>query len=198
MTSARYIPGEHVQLVALALAALVFLVSVLRHERRRVIIARVLAIAYAGWVISVTLFPVLVDPGEWGIGFERSWLTSVNLVPLRTITLYLESDLGRVARINLLGNLALLVPFGALGPLLWKRLDSWRMVLGVGVATSVIIEVLQFGRRFVNLLPDMRSTDIDDIILNAIGALVGYGAFVLVRATWRAHRRSRSRRSAPQ
>lgn len=64
----------------------------------------------------------------------------------------------------MLGNVLMLVPFGFLAPLLWEKLRGWR-VLPVGLGFILAIELLQplTGRSF----------DIDDIILNFLGVLIG-------------------------
>lgn len=64
-------------------------------------------------------------------------------------------------------NIVLLIPFGFLVPLIWKKTGKFRHVLLYGAAFSLLIEVSQ--------LLNNRSTDIDDLILNTLGALIGYG-----------------------
>lgn len=63
-------------------------------------------------------------------------------------------------------NIIMLVPFGILVPFIWP---SWRNIFAVtlaGCALSVCIEASQ--------LLNNRATDIDDIIANTLGALIGY------------------------
>ena len=55
----------------------------------------------------MTLLPVELGPLGSGVGLDPYWRNSINLVPFETIQLYLESDLGRIAWANLLGNLLL-------------------------------------------------------------------------------------------
>lgn len=178
-------------LVALVLAVIVLLHGWITHARRRAIVSRLFGVFYGAWVISMTLLPFEVAPPGSGVGLDPYWRESVNLVPLRTIRLYLESDLGRVAWGNLLGNLLLLVPLGALGPWAWRKLDRWGRILGTGLCVSLGIEALQFSKRFIDALRMTRSVDIDDVILNTAGVALGYGLFVTVRALGRALRRLR-------
>jgi len=157
-----------------------------------VILLRMLALLYAGWIISVTVLPLGLGAPEVA-RVEGAYLEySVNFVPFKTIMLYLESDLGRIAAVNLLGNLALLVPLGVFGPIIWERLDRWWKVLFAGVGVSVVIEAAQYVRQIVNVDGMGRSVDIDDVILNAAGALVGYIVFVLLRGV---SRRLRARKT---
>ena len=163
-----------------------------------VIVLRMLALLYAGWIVSVTVLPLGLGAPEVG-RVEGVYLEySVNLVPFKTVMLYLGSDLGRIAAVNLLGNLALLAPLGLFGPIMWERFDRWWKVLLAGAGASVVIEAAQYVRQIVNIDGLGRSVDIDDVILNAAGALLGYVVFVLVRGLVRlpGARRRRSVRQA--
>ena len=83
---------------------------------------------------------------------------------------------------NVVGNIALFFPLGILLPLVWRRLRFWR-VIGIAVALSVSIEIIQyFSRAWSN-----RSVDVNDVILNVVGACLG---LVLV-ATLRLLQRTR-------
>jgi glycopeptide antibiotics resistance protein len=76
---------------------------------------------------------------------------------------------------NALGNLGLLLPLGLLGPIALPALGRWWRVLLASLVISVGIEVGQLW------IPD-RSADVDDVILNAAGALLGYVAWRAIRA----------------
>ena len=59
-------------------------------------------------------------------------------------------------------------------PFRWQReLDSHKKVIAAGVGFSACIEILQ--------LPFDRVTDIDDLILNSLGFLLGYGIYLLCK-----------------
>jgi len=72
---------------------------------------------------------------------------------------------------NLLGNVLLFVPFGLLYPLSRKKrvkiFEAFALILG----TTCSIEILQY------LFLTSRRADIDDVILNLIGGLIGYGIY---------------------
>ena len=190
-------PGVYIDSLAAFVAAVVLGVIFVVHgwltgARRRTIISRLFGVVYASWVVSMTLLPFAIGPLGSGVGLDPYWRNSVNLVPGETIELYLNSNLGRVAWQNLIGNLLLLVPFGALGPLAWRKLDRWGRVIGVGLSISVSIEILQFAKRFFDMTGMTRSVDIDDVILNTAGVAIGYAAYRIVRAIGRLFRRGRS------
>lgn len=65
----------------------------------------------------------------------------------------------------LLGNIGMFLPVGFFPALLWRKPRWWKSVL-IGFSASFTIEFVQF---FIG-----RSTDVDDLILNTTGALLGY------------------------
>lgn len=68
-------------------------------------------------------------------------------------------------------NVVLFLPFGFLLPMLWPKQDRFWKILLAGAAFSLLIELSQ--------LLNIRSSDIDDLLLNTLGAVIG---FVLYRA----------------
>jgi glycopeptide antibiotics resistance protein len=69
---------------------------------------------------------------------------------------------------NLIGNIILFVPLGLLYPLSRKKkIRFWEMLLII-LGTTCTIEVIQY------LFLTSRRADIDDVILNLIGGLIGY------------------------
>lgn len=83
---------------------------------------------------------------------------AVSLVPLR--------DLGTMDDVQIVGNLVLLAALGFLAPIRYAALASVPRVLALGVGVSTLIEVLQYV-----LLLD-RVSSIDDVLLNASGAVI--------------------------
>lgn len=99
-----------------------------------------------------------------------------NFVPFKTIVPYLFGDQGLViAGVNLLGNIALLVPIGLLAPLVFINI-TWKKSLALSVAAGLSIEIMQ-------AVLDLGIFDIDDVILNALGVMTGSWAF-MVLAKW--------------
>ena len=69
-------------------------------------------------------------------------------------------------------NVFMFIPFGVLLPMVFQRLRAlWKTVLGA-FGITVMIETLQY---FTG-----RSADIDDVIMNVLGGVLGYGVFVLL------------------
>ena len=66
------------------------------------------------------------------------------------------------------------IPSGILFPIVYRKLNNFWKVVGAGVLLSLCIEILQ--------LPfSVRATDIDDLLLNTAGVIIGYAVYSLVR-----------------
>ena len=130
-------------------------------------------VMYLAALLSMTIVP------DWSFtryegekpGVEVYWrMGQINLVPLRTIAMYLRGH--PMAFINLLGNVVVFVPLGFLPPLIWQKWRPFRNMLLLSVAFPLFIE---FEQHFIG-----RSSDIDDLLLNAMGILLGYALWLLV------------------
>lgn len=71
-------------------------------------------------------------------------------------------------------NIVLFLPLGLLVPFLWDKANRLPSVLGIGAVFSLFVEMTQ--------LLNTRATDIDDLILNSLGTLIGFSAFKLFDA----------------
>jgi glycopeptide antibiotics resistance protein len=70
---------------------------------------------------------------------------------------------------NAKGNVLLFIPLGFLLPLVWPRLRFWRAIQ-IAIAVSVGIELLQY---LSQAWGSYRLADINDVVLNTLGALIG-------------------------
>lgn len=105
-----------------------------------------------------------------------------NLVPFAEIKRYLSyrNKIGGFhVMLNLLGNVVCFIPFGFVIPILTKKQTALRMFL-LGMSASVLVELLQ-------LVSMLGTFDVDDIILNTFGVLIGYVLFVIGRGIVRRH-----------
>ncbi|MEU6620921.1 VanZ family protein [Streptomyces litmocidini] len=95
-------------------------------------------------------------------------LTHSNLTPGRSIEHYLNQP-GFVETVKQLGgNIALGVPLGILLPLLSRKTRGLLRVALVTATTMLLVELVQ------GALITGRAFDIDDVLLNTTGALLGY------------------------
>ncbi len=130
----------------------------------------VILIIYVAILIKVMVFKDIptIRVGQLMLNFGGADASHpANFVPFKTILPYLMGYKGWIiAGINLFGNIALLVPIGFLAPLVYTKM-TWKKSLVLGIATGLVIEILQTVLR-VGIF------DIDDVILNAFGVMVGY------------------------
>lgn len=75
-------------------------------------------------------------------------------------------------------NIIFFMPFGFLLPTLWRRFRSFLPTLGYGLIFSFIIELSQ-------LFVSYRASDINDLIMNTLGAALGWIVFSLLRFPFR-------------
>lgn len=74
---------------------------------------------------------------------------------------------------NAAGNVLLFFPLGILLPLVWGHLRFWRGIQ-IAIVLSITIELVQY-------LSSYRSADVNDVILNALGASLGLVLVYLLR-----------------
>lgn len=108
---------------------------------------------------------------------DISWLeyirNSSNFVPFKTITTYIlamfDSSMNMYIPIeNLFGNFMMFMPMGIYLPYLFKHLNKFSRFTISLIIMLIVIEVVQVVTR-------LGSFDIDDFILNMLGAWIGYG-----------------------
>ncbi|AIQ44378.1 teicoplanin resistance protein VanZ [Paenibacillus sp. FSL R5-0912] len=121
-------------------------------------------------VIDLVFFPIDVNIGIYAN--HTSWYKTINFIPLLTIDIK-----------TFVLNVIMFMPFGVYLPLLHKKIESLKSVAYYGFLFSLSIEILQMVIRIT--LGNGRSTDINDLIANTVGALVGY--IVIIRLLQRSH-----------
>lgn len=97
-----------------------------------------------------------------------------NYVPFKTIVPYLRGQPTWIVAIyNIGGNIVSFIPLGFFVPVFYRRPPMLKQVLIFAFLLSLALEVMQAFLR-------VGVFDIDDIILNVLGAVVGYGVFVSI------------------
>lgn len=102
-----------------------------------------------------------------------SHASTLDLVPGADLSAAFSDD-GSLWQV--IGNVLLLSPLGALLPLRLRRLRSLARVAATAFTASVLVEALQF------LIHTGRVTSTDDVLLNTLGAALGAA---LTRRSWR-------------
>ncbi|MDO4168643.1 MAG: VanZ family protein [Lachnospiraceae bacterium] len=111
-------------------------------------------------IFSLTGTAGINDIGSYGSEIIR--LNEINLIPFKW---------GVLDSFGLIMNIILFCPLGILLPLLWEKM-TFKMATLTGFSLSFLIEISQLFNR--------RATDIDDLLMNTLGAMIGYviGKFV--------------------
>ena len=95
-----------------------------------------------------------------------------NLTPLKEIKRFMKyiwdnNALGRAARLNIFGNIIAFIPFGIYLPYTSESKLGFISTFLYTFSLSLTIELVQ-------LITKVGSCDVDDIILNALGGVIGY------------------------
>ena len=95
-----------------------------------------------------------------------------NLTPLKEIKRFMKyiwdnDALGRAARLNIYGNIIAFIPFGIYLPYTSESKLGFISTFLYTFSLSLTIELVQ-------LITKVGSCDVDDIILNALGGVIGY------------------------
>ena len=98
-------------------------------------------------------------------------LVVVTLLPIAWFGGLEDSPGGKL--VDLFGNVLLFAPLGFLLPLLVPAIRRWWQVLAVGAGISLLIELYQLT------WPLVRNASVDDLLMNALGALLGFAALQL-------------------
>jgi Glycopeptide antibiotics resistance protein len=115
------------------------------------------------YVWSVGFITGIFVPGNWS--FEP--ILSFNYVPFTNESLEM-----------ILLNVLMMIPMGILLPMVFIRMNSWKKMLWAAVLIPMLIEIVQM--LFVG-----RCADIDDIMTNFVGCMVGYGMFNMLSLFFR-------------
>ncbi len=107
----------------------------------------------------------------------------INLIPFKTIFQYfVEVSTGTLAFstafINIAGNILLTVPIGFLIYIIYRRV-SFNKLLLIALMFPLVIETGQLVLHLVDI--STRTIDIDDLILNALGIVIGYYLLYLIQ-----------------
>ena len=112
--------------------------------------------------------------------YKDNWFPfRINLLP---VVYLFDYPVFKEALLNLIGNTTMFIPVGIIWPMVFKKLDTPAKVISAGVGFSFCIEILQLP--FYD-----RVSDVDDLILNSFGYVIGYGIYVGVKCLKRKRER---------
>lgn len=110
-----------------------------------------------------------------------------NLTPFQEIRRFWEyrDQLGIWSITNLLGNVLVFIPLGFFEPMASKHRSFWGTVTD-GLLLSLVVEVFQ-------LVSKVGRFDVDDLLLNTVGVVIGYLIFLICNAMRRNYGAKRKR-----
>ncbi|MEN1936741.1 VanZ family protein [Paenibacillus sp. 102] len=137
-----------------------------------VLLFKLLLGRYPYYFNSITYF---FETGDW------HGITGLfNIIPFSSILMYITRfdhyNLD-ILLMNTLGNIVIFIPFGFLIPLLFTQVNNAKLACKLFIKAIFFIELLQ-------LLTFTGVFDIDDIILNTLGALIGYSIYAGMKHIW--------------
>ena len=112
-----------------------------------------------GWMALLTLYlnAMYIVIGVPGVQYI-CWDPTLNLIPFQDFST--SNIMGMVL------NMVMFAPLGFLLPAYFERYRHWGRTLAAGFLTSLTVELIQ--------LFTFRATDVDDLIMNTLGTLVGF------------------------
>ncbi|MEU1277281.1 VanZ family protein [Streptomyces sp. NPDC005805] len=128
------------------------------------LVLRVLTALYAAAAVAITIFPLWVYGGEYRNAMP--WTNQIQPIPLLT------------ADVSMLPNVIMFLPLGFLLPLFSDRFTRGRTVAVCALA-SLGIELTQLLQYIA--LGNGRAVDINDLIANTLGGLLGYAVLRAAR-----------------
>ncbi|MFC4304037.1 VanZ family protein, partial [Cohnella boryungensis] len=148
-----------------------------KRDRLSELSLRALLVLYMFMLVKIILLKFRsMDPGFlWGrllAGLQQPGLLSQrldmgNLVPFREISRSLRS-LSDHDIFNLIGNVAIFMPLGILLGLMFRNIEM------AGLKIAVCAFLLSLGLETSQLLFMIGQFDVDDILLNSVGGLLGF------------------------
>ena len=153
-----------------------FLVRIIKREHRIRLCYIGIIELYIMLLISVTIFPIRIIPSEMRTG-KNSILDFCQLIPFKDIIDIVKNS--GIINIQLIGNIILLMPMPVLIGYLSKKVN-YKVLFFKSILFSFGIEIIQLIIDKLLSYPS-RIFDVDDIILNGIGILIGMIIFKILK-----------------
>lgn len=148
------------------------------NEKHRKIIINILKVLFILYIVALTYF----------LFFSERYGRDVGLREYR-YNLTLFKELGRFVTyrqqlgiesfiVNIFGNILAFAPFGFLLPIITPENRKWIKLALITFLFSLTIELLQ-------LVFKVGIFDVDDLLMNTLGGLLGYFIFTIVNELWK-------------
>ncbi|MEB2300270.1 VanZ family protein [Lysinibacillus xylanilyticus] len=149
-------------LVPVMLLGLLWLINWAKRQKQKITFAQFFVLITFGIyilsMIDLVFFPIEVNIGRYAN--QTPWYNTINFIPILTIDIK-----------TFLLNVIMLIPFGMYFPFLMQTKTSVKRIAKLGFGLSLSFELVQLIIRVV--LGSGRSTDINDLLANTAGAVIG-------------------------
>ena len=139
---------------------------------------KIIFFLYLILVIKLVIFKYPIEDlkaiaASWQKDVILEGLYTANFTLFKTIRMYIDYAYMLNSFENMVGNILVFVPFGFLLPYVWKKAGSFWVMLLNAVIFVLGIEVFQLFSAF-------GAFDVDDIILNVLGATFGALLYIIL------------------
>ena len=122
---------------------------------------------YVAILIAITLFPI-------GLPLENYHISVQNAVNWHAFN-FLSDESERINKLNIIGNICMLVPFKTLFELKFNKKIPFRRFCLASLAGIISIEIIQYFENITFLSGiNLRVVDINDVLFNMLGVVIGY------------------------
>ena len=151
----------------------------MQNEKKNLFLRRSIFFIYLLIVVKLIIFKypyeqlkAIADTWEKGVILEG--LDTANFTLVKTIRMYIKYSYKLNSFENLLGNIVVFIPYGFLFPYVIKRGRNFLVMLFNAFLFVLGIEIFQLFSAF-------GAFDVDDILLNCFGAVIGYLLYLILR-----------------
>ena len=167
-------------LLSLAIVSAVALVVANKVPKIKKPIVLSVSLSYLVIILLLTLQPLFISSHHITIDEMRLYGLPWNIKPFSLIIPQWKNLIAgqRGAFRQFFGNIIMFIPAGILMPFVFRKTQKfWWALLGAFLFTFMI-ESLQFVLSIAGMC--IRELDVDDLILNTLGALIGHGIYKLI------------------
>lgn len=179
-----------IELIALIGSIIFIVLNGIKIRKKKInsgrLIIDIMFFIYFLCVLNITIFPIpfqktFIDSYLNTLGSDPRF--QYNLIPFMTVVDSVKNAFTYNTYLlelkNIGGNLILLTPLGIYVHFIRRNLGMKNIFI-LGLGTAVVIELIQLSISLW-LGYSYRSFDVDDLILNTFGFIVGYKSFTLIK-----------------
>ena len=125
-------------------------------------------------LVEILFFSIPIIPHEI-VDARQFSHPRMNLVPFVDILSQPKS----IAFRNLFGNIAIFIPLGFFIPALTETKNNYTRAMMIIISSALAVEVIQYIGSFVLFKIDWKVVDIDDVIMNIFGGMLGLATYLI-------------------